>query len=180
MPTKAEYEARIKGMRWPDLKRLWRRIQARDTEGWEPGKAFEYLVLRMFDLDKAEVRWPYTVSLFGTDEAEEIDGSIRVADRYSLVESKDEVGNVAINPIAKMRSQLLRRPAGTMGFIFSSHSFTEAAVLLAHFALPQAVLLWSGTEVERALEERRVCVFAEQKYRLCVDEGIPDYNIAEL
>jgi hypothetical protein len=63
MPTNEEYEARIKKMKWPQLRRLWEALENRDTPDWEPGKAFESLVLRMFDLDGALVRWPYEVNL---------------------------------------------------------------------------------------------------------------------
>ncbi len=179
MPTREEYEAAIQHLDWAGLNGLWVRIKARDTPGWSPGKAFEYLVLRMFHLDGAEVRWSYPVSLLG-DDAEEIDGSVRFGNLYCLVESKDEDGNIAVGPIAKPRNQLLRRPAGTVGLIFSSQEFTNPASLLAHFAMPQAILLWSGDEVEFALEKKSICVFAEKKYRICVDEGMPDFDITEL
>src|SRR6202008_5001778 len=113
MPTREEYEAQAQGMGWPELRALWNQIKLRDTPDWAPGKAFEYLVLRAFDLQGANVRWPYTVSLYGQDEiVEEIDGSVKIGGLYSLIESKDEEGKIAIAPIAKLRNQLLRRPAG--------------------------------------------------------------------
>jgi hypothetical protein len=65
MPSGDDYQARIAGMGWGDLSRLWEGINARDTPGWEPGKAFEYLVLRAFELDGAEVKYPYVARLFG-------------------------------------------------------------------------------------------------------------------
>jgi hypothetical protein len=180
MPTNDEYEAEIKKHRWPELGQLWERIKARDTPWWPDGKAFEYLVLRMFDLDDARVRWPYGVSLLrDEEEVEQIDGSVRVGSLYCLVESKDKKGKIDIAPIAKLRNQLLRRPAGTVGFVFSSSAFTEPALALAHFALPQAILLWSGDEVERALAEEKICDYAELKFRICVDQGMPDYNITD-
>src|SRR5262249_7045444 len=97
---------------------------------------------------------------------------------YCLIESKDEADAVNIAPISKLRNQLLRRPAGTIGFVFSSSAFTEAALELVNFTLPQAILLWTGDEVEKALVEGKICDYAEQKFRICVDEGMPDYNIA--
>jgi hypothetical protein len=179
MSTPEEYEAEIKKLRWPGLGHLWSNIKEGNTPEWEPGKAFEYLVLRMYDLNKAEVRWPYSVTLFGdNEEVEQIDGSVRVGSLYCLVESKDEQGNVSIGPIAKLRNQLLRRPAGTVGLLFSSKAFTVPAVQLAHFTLPQAILLWSGGEVEKALERKKVSDYTEQKFRACVDQGMPDYDIA--
>jgi hypothetical protein len=176
MPTPEEYESKIKKLEWKGLQKLWKAIKSRDTTGWDSGKAFEYLILRAFELDEAQVRWPYPVTLFG-EEIEQIDGSVFACGLYCLVEGKDEIENVAIAPIAKLRNQLLRRPAGTIGMLFSSGKFTEPAVHLAHFALPQAVLLWTGDEVEYILTKRNICESLELKYRACVDFGISDYNI---
>jgi hypothetical protein len=178
MTTREEYEAAIRKMKWPGLRKLWESIKQGDTPDWPAGKAFEYLVIRMFELNKAQVRWPYPVPLFGsTETTEEIDGSIRFGRLYCLVESKDESANISIGPIAKLRNQLLRRPAGTVGLLFSSRAFTDPAVQLAHFTLPQAILLWTGDQVEHALKKEKVGRFLEQKYRRCVDEGMPDYDI---
>src|SRR5207302_6176492 len=105
-------------------------------------EALEYLVIRAFELDpdeKVTVRYPYEVSLFG-EKVEEIDGAVHLPGLSCLVESKDWGKNVAIGPIVKMRSQLLRRPAGTLGLMFSSHKYTTPANYLAHFMMPQAVL----------------------------------------
>src|SRR5438132_10079733 len=110
MPTPEEYEAKIKKVGWPGLQKLWNAVKARDTPGWDKGQAFEYLILRAFELDKGKVRWPYPVEIFG-EEVEQIDGSVCVEGLYCLVESKDETAHVAIAPIAKLRNQLLRRPS---------------------------------------------------------------------
>jgi len=176
MPTPEEYETTIKKLRWPGLGKLWNAIQAGDTPGWDAGKAFEYLILRAFELDDARVRWPYPVTLFG-EEVEQIDGSISFDGLYCLVESKDVADNIAIAPIAKLRNQLLRRPAGTIGLLFASKAFTDSAIQLAHFTLPQAILLWSGDEVEYCMQEKAICESSELKYRACVDFGMPDFNI---
>ncbi len=177
MPTEEEYVARVRKLGWPGLRKLWENIQARDTPGWEPGKAFEYLVLRTFELDGGTVRWPYKVGFAGIDEVEQIDGSVEIAGFYCLVESKDEAGDISIGAIAKLRNQLLRRPAGTLGLLFSSHRFTEPAVMLASFTMAQAVLLWKGTELGYVLQKKQARRGLEQKYRKCVDEGIPDFDI---
>jgi hypothetical protein len=58
---------------------------------------------------------------------EEIDGAIHLPGLSCLVESKDWEKNVAIGPIVTMRSQLLRRPAGTIGLMFSRKTFTRPA-----------------------------------------------------
>jgi hypothetical protein len=77
-----------------------------------------------------------------------------------------------------LRNQLLRRPAGVVGLLFSSRGFTDPAVQLAHFTMPQAILLWSGDEVEFALSNRKIGAFLEMKFRACVDEGMPEYTIS--
>jgi hypothetical protein len=178
MPTREDYVAKIQPLGWPELGALWEKIKIRDTPGWGGGKAFESLVIRAFQLDGALVRWPYGVSLYGQSEiVEEIDGSVRVGGLYSLVESKDEDGNIAIAPIAQLRNQLLRRPAGTFGMVFSSHGFTDPAIQIAHFALPQSILLWDGDQVEYALNHRNICELCEMKYRMCVDYGMLDFDV---
>jgi hypothetical protein len=136
MASAAEYEGRIATLEWEDLRQLWAAIQRGDTPGWEPGKAFEYLVLRAFQLDGAVVTWPYRVSLFD-QEVEQIDGAVHCASLPCLVESKDLAVNVSFEPIAKLRSQLLRRPSGVLGLMFSSKGFTVPARLLAQLALPR-------------------------------------------
>ena len=167
---------RIRRLRWPGLRKLWDAVKNRDTPSWEAGKALEYLIIRAFELDEARVRWPYSVTLFG-EEVEQIDGSVSFEGLYCLVEAKDEIDNIAIAPIAKLRNQLMRRPAGTVGLLFSSGTFTLPAVQLAYFTLPQAILLWSWEEIEHCLNEEKIATFCERKYRGCVDEGIPDFDI---
>lgn len=163
-------------MGWTDLSDLWEGISARDTPDWEPGKAFEYLVLRAFELDGAEVRYPYTALLFG-EEVEQIDGAVYWRGLSCLVESKDTTLPVDFAPIAKLRTQLQRRPAVTLGIIFSRNGFTEPALSLAQFLSPQSILLWRGDEIEYALSRRSLGQSLLKKYRVCVEEGLPDYNL---
>jgi hypothetical protein len=135
------------------------------------------LVLRTFQLDGARVRWPYTVRLEG-EEVEEIDGAVHVAGLSFLFESKDlGTDRVAIGPIAKMRSQLLRRPSGIIGVVFSRTGFTEPARLLAQFTAPQSILLWSGIEVEYALQQEQILELLVLKYRRCIEEGLTDSDV---
>lgn len=176
MPTAEEYEARIRAIDWSGLQLLWAAIQRRDTPGWDAGKAFEYLVLRAFELDGASVRWPYSVDLFD-QPVEQIDGAIHTRGLSCLVESKDYAVDIAIGPIAKLRNQLLRRPAGTIGLLFSSSGFTPPAVMLAQFIQPQTILLWRGDELAYALEQQRICDLLERKYRACVERAIPDHDV---
>jgi hypothetical protein len=181
MATPDELEVRIRQLDWAGLRHLWADVQAGSTPEWAQGEALEYLVLRAFELDSAEaavVRYPYVVRLFDKT-VEEIDGAVHLPGLSCLVESKDRGESVAFGPIAKMRSQLLRRPAGTIGVLFAKGEFTEPAIRLAHFTMPQAILLWPGAELELALRSERVCQFLRLKHRACVEDGIPDYDIRE-
>ncbi|MGK7943175.1 MAG: restriction endonuclease [Microcystaceae cyanobacterium] len=179
MATASDYERRIQLCQWDDLKRLWHQIGDRNTPDWEGGKAFEYLILRAFQLDGADVKWPYSVKLFN-EEIEQIDGVIYCEGLSCLVESKDFAdNNVDVAPIAKLRNQLLRRPASTIGVVFSRTGFTSPARYLSSFSLPQAILLWSGKEIEYALQEEKIGEFLKLKYRYCVEHGLPNYNIKE-
>jgi hypothetical protein len=110
---------------------------------------------------------------------EEIDGAIHLRGLTCLVESKDLDENVPIGPISKLRSQLLRRPAGTIGVVFSKKGFTAPAILLAKFTMPQAVLLWTGPELQLAMDAGRITTFLRLKYRKCCETGAPDFNLHE-
>lgn len=180
MPTAAQYETMIKSLGWEELRSLWREIENRNTLGWDLGKAFEYLVIRAFQLDGAEVKYPYSVRLFG-EEVEQIDGVVYCSGLSCLVESKDFADrvNVDIAPIAKLRNQLLRRPASTLGLVFSRTGFTDPARHLSYFSLPQTILLWNGEEIKYALEQEVICEFLRRKYRVCVEQGLPDYDVRE-
>lgn len=87
--------------------------------------------------------------------------------------------NVDIAPIAKLRNQLLRRPASTIGLLFSRTGFTEPSRHLSYFSLPQTILLWSGEEIQYALERESICELLVLKYRVCVEDGLPAYDIRE-
>jgi hypothetical protein len=180
MPTAQEYETAIRKLKWPGLQKLWTEITTGAVDPWwEKGKAFEYLVVRMFELAKAEVTWPYAVSLFGEQAHEQIDGALRFGGLHWLAESKDQTDAIAIEPIAKLRNQLLRRPWGTIGLVFTTQEFSTPAIYLTRFALPQPILLWTGVEVGYALSRKEICRFALEKYRVCVERGMVDFNVAD-
>jgi hypothetical protein len=169
----------IQSLDWEGLRLLWDQIMTRNTPGWDAGKAFEYLVLRAFQLDGAEVKWPYRVQLFG-QEVEQIDGVVYCSHLSCLVESKDlSEDPVDISPIAKLRNQLLRRPSGIVGLVFSRTGFTDPSRLLSQFSLPNTILLWSGQEVRYALDREIICELLILKYRVCIEHGLPDYLITE-
>jgi hypothetical protein len=179
MPTDADYEAMIQEYDdWDKLKAFWAKIKNKKTPGWPPGKAFEYLVLQAFNLDQGCIRWPYKVTL--DDEViEQIDGFVHIGRLSCIIESKDTASAVTIEPIAKMRNQLLRRHSGAIGLVFSSARFTDAALVLAKYIAPQAILLWTGREMDQVMSDKKIHEHLEYKYRACVETGMTDASIQE-
>lgn len=176
MTTDNDYQSRIAQLGHKDLLELWQTIAAGNALDWAPGKALEYLVLRAFQLEGAEVRWPYSVSI-DEEEIEQIDGVVYTGGLSCLIECKDTTQRTNVEPIAKMRNQLLRRPAAAIGAIVSVKGFTEAAEILARFLAPQTILLWNGNELAFALRNRILCRSLEAKYRYCIETGKPDFNL---
>lgn len=176
MTTAAEYQRRIETYDRAQLLDLWTQIQACETPDWESGKALEYLIIRAFQLEGADVTYPYSTAIAGT-VLEQIDGAVYSDGLSCLVECKDQTSNVAIEPVAKLRSQLLRRPAGAIGIVFSTARFTEAALILAQYNANQAILLWQGSEIDYALRQQSMRRSLLRKYRICLEQVIPFYRI---
>lgn len=178
MATDAEYEKLISSYKHKDLLRLWQEIQTNQAENWESGKAFEYLILRAFQLEGADVRWPYRVKL-GEEIIEQIDGLVYADGLACLIECKDQAEPVNVEPVAKLRNQLLRRPVATIGAIFSRSGFTEPVEILARYLAPQTILLWNGDELDYALKKRWMCRGLAAKYRFCIERGSAIYDLRE-
>jgi hypothetical protein len=165
----------IQSMGWADLRDLWAKIQNGIATGWDSGRAFEYMIPRAFQLDGARIKWPYRI-LLHEEIVEQIDGLVEAAGLHCLLESKDWSRPISIDPIAILRNQLLRRPATTIGMIFSRSGYTEAASLLASYLGGQTILLWHPGEITLALSKERIVPLLEAKYRACVESGIYDFN----
>jgi Restriction endonuclease len=132
--------------------------------------------MRAFQIEGAEVRWPYSVDL-GGEEIEQIDGAVYSDGLSCIIECKDQTERASIEPIAKLRNQLLRRPGAAVGLVFSKSGFTEPAVTLARFVAPQTILLWYGAEINFALATSQMRLSLTAKYRHCIEAGFPDFNV---
>lgn len=176
VPAASDYLLRIRALDWDGIERLWTSIRSGRTPGWPLGKALEHLVLRAFELDGATVRWPFGVWAQNR-LVEQIDGVVYAANLSFLVEVKDTAAPVQGDAIAKLRNQLIRRPAGVLGLLFSRSAFTESAEVLAQLLAPQNVLLWTGDDLSCAIERRGMVWALEAKYRYCVEEGIPNREL---
>jgi hypothetical protein len=139
--------------------------------------AFEFMLLRAFELDGARVTWPFRVHFDG-HEIEQLDGVVCVDGLEVLVEAKDG-GVQNMNPIAKMRSQLLRRPSRVVGMVASTGGFSEAARILASFTAPQTVLLWTKDDIDEAFGGTGFAQGLRRKYDAAVTHGVCDYSLKE-
>jgi Restriction endonuclease len=177
MNTESHYFDLIqKNKDWESLDILWQNIIDKNTPEWHPGKALEYFVLRAFELNGADVRYPFQVKIFN-ESVEQIDGAIHYQHLSCLIECKDEKDRINIEPIAKLRNQLHRRPSGSIGCIFSINGYTEPALILSRFVAPQAILLWEKDSIEFALKNRNFCNSLKRKYQALVEEGEPNFNL---
>ena len=187
MTSFADYQARIETYGQAQLLQLWQAIKARHTPDWPPGKALEYLILRAFHLEGADVTYPYEVRVKDVlapyeledknDAIEQIDGAIYCDGLACLVETKDHSQPIKVDPIAKMRNQLQRRHASTIGVVFSRSGFTSPVSIFTQSLGPHMVLLWNGKEIDYALERQCMRDSLVKKYRACIEKGTADFQI---
>ena len=138
---------------------------------------FECWICEAFRLSDADVQPPFLVKV-GTSLVEEVDGAVFVPFGAFLVECKFQDAKVTIEPIVKLRSQLERRPPGTMGVVFSKSGFTDEAKILLSRLSPCGVLLFDGGDIE--LMQRHPASMVEAlylKYREAVLSGVPDLEL---
>jgi len=188
MTTKSELknENRIKTYKdLEELKVLWQDIQNKNTPDWGAGKALEYFLLRAFELEEAEVSYPYRIPMTtvspkeSKDDLEQIDGVVYVNGMSCLIECKDEKKPLNFEPITKLRSQLMRRPSSVIGSIFSRSGFTAPALSLLKTIQPQTILLWEDKEIDYCLKNKAFCTTLITKYRFEVMYGGGyNYNVS--
>ncbi len=164
-----------------DLLGLWDKIKARTAiPDWQPGKAFEYLVVRAFQIEGTPVRWPFHVTYsqkFGT--MEQVDGIVYLGERAFLIESKDLSEPAAIEALAKLRFRLEGRPPTTMGLLFSVQDFSTPTEVFAQFASPLNVLLWNSSDLDLALASASMTEGLRQKFEYATEYGLPLYPFAD-
>ena len=166
-----KYVADIQGKNTAQLLAMLQAIfNGTPIRGWPPGIAFEHIVIRAFEIEGATVQWSFVVRQ-GSKIIEQIDGLA------CLVESKDYSAPINIEPIAKLKNQLSRRPVGTLGLVFARQGFTDPAKILARMMQPLNILLWEYEELELSLSTGTMCRALTTKFKFAVELGAPDYNI---
>ena len=175
MPNASEMIAIARALDSRALLDLYDRTVLRDTPGWPPGKALEHLVLRAFELEGAEVQWPYEVPLPESGQViEQIDGVVYVGPLVLMVETKDTRDPQNVEPIVKLKSQLDCRPPHVLGLVVSRGGFTVPAVALTRLISGGRILLWRGNDLRAAVADGQVVPRLRQKYRYLVERAMPD------
>jgi hypothetical protein len=166
-----EYKRRVQGLDRGGVVKTWEELQAgRAPAGWAPGKLLEYLLLQGFQLEGAEVTWPFQVNQ--PYLREQIDGVVYLEDWLPcLVECKHQREPVEAEPILKLKAQLVRRPRLAVGAVFSTGGFTESAVNLTHLLPPANILLWGKTEIDAALRQGTLRQGMRWKLRYAIERG---------
>lgn len=181
---------------WNDLQSIWRSLLPQLAENGlkgEPsfrnetisaqdaGIVFERLVLEAFRLSKAEVHEPFRVPSRSTSYAmEQIDGLVVVNEWQAfLVESKLHKESLSFNPIALLNHRVEQRIIGTVGLFFSASGYTDPARESAQYLRPIRVLLFDGTELNRAIETRDLVQLVKEKWIGAVKYGDPYYSVIE-
>jgi hypothetical protein len=98
-----------------------------------------------------------------------------LGDTPFLIECKDR-DSVDFEAVAKMRNQLLRRPPVTLGRVFITGDFTRPATILADFAVPHQITLWSGKDVKTALDAEDFKAPLVRKYHVLCMYGMTDQS----
>lgn len=178
-----EYQHRVLALEHEGLRVLWEALRTGVTPAdWPSGVLLEYLILRAFQLEGAEVSWPYEVHLPQTTyRLEQIDGAIYFDGVSCLVECKAQrkKKNLDAVPIIKLKAQLMWRPRSTIGAVFSIGGFTQEATTLVQMLPPTDVLLWRGAEIDLALRRQLLCDGMKRKLRYAMEHGFPDLDLTE-
>ncbi len=171
----AAMEAHARKWNASDLKTRWLDIKSKTPiPGFSSGKALEYLIIRAFEIEGADVRWPYEVTHpQKTGTMEQIDGFIYVDGRPYLIECKDLADPVAIETIAKIRFRLEARPPETLGLVFSMKDYTTPTEIYTQFAVPKNVMLWGLADMEYAINAGKAKAGLNAKRKYIFEHGLP-------
>ena len=182
MPTEAEMIEVIREYDRDSLVGLYDQIALGQTPTfWAGGMALEHLVLRGFELADVDVRWPYRVRMPESARTmEQIDGVLYIGGLAILVETKDTQDAQNIEPIAKLKSQLDRRPSQTLGLVVSRIGFTVPAITLTQLISGGRIMLWRGDELRHALASDLMVPGLIAKYRHLIEQAVPDLDITAL
>ncbi len=155
-------------------------VADKSGERWKGGQAFEYMILRFFELDGAEVTYPYGPIIGLDGMKQETDGFIYAQGLRCMVESKDWSREVGMSTVAKLKDRMLHRNSQLIGSIFCSRNGFNRTALSAAF-LEQSrynILLWDGDEIDCLISQPtgNFVKALHTKYRISLERLLPNFN----
>ncbi len=176
--TDKEMRDTIHDMKWDELVQTWKKREQKEIKDtWGQGKFFEYAIIRAFETEGAQVRYPYIVhshhiGIEGNRVLEQIDGAIHVDGLSVIVESKDyKKKNIDIEPLAKLQVRLRRRPSQVIGCLFCDSNMSWPAQALIETLMPHTILFWSKRDIEYCFEHHCFVEGLHLKYRGVIEYG---------
>lgn len=168
----------IREMEWEELVKTWKKRNNKPfLDKWGLGKFFEYAIIRAFEIEGAQVRYPYEVNSrhmcnVRNTVIEQIDGVIYVDGLCVIAESKDFTrSKVDIEPLAKLQIRLKRRPSLVIGCLFCASDFTWPAQALIESLMPHTILLWNKSDIEHCFKNRCFISGLQLKYKSVIEDG---------
>lgn len=163
----------IRSCNWTKLKKFWTQIKRGNTPGWASGKALEYMLVRAFDLEGAEVVYPYNNDV--QTAKEQLDGYIFVKELGAgfLIECKDWKDKASFDELAKLHGRLTYRMSSTYGIFLSKSGFTASAVELMFMMHPHNILLWSFDEIDECFKNHKFMKALKYKYQYAMITANP-------
>lgn len=162
----------VQGYDWIMLKKFWQKIK-NGTTGWSEGKALEYMLVRAFDLEGAEVVYPYNNVVFNAQE--QLDGFIFIKEIGVgfIIECKDWKNNVAFDELAKLHGRLTYRMASTYGLFLSRSGYSPSAIEMMYMLHPHRILLWSFDEIDECFKKHKFIKALKYKYQYAMVTADP-------
>lgn len=164
---------RIQTYDWLKLERLWMKIKAGKNTRWNNGKALEYMLVRAFDLEGAEVVYPFNNDVLMARE--QLDGFVFVRDIGAgfIIECKDWKENVSFDELAKLYGRLNYRTSSTYGLFLSKTGYTASAIEMMYIMQPHSILLWSSDDIDECFKKHKFLKALRYKYQYAMVTADP-------
>ena len=164
---------------WIALEQFWNDIKAKNTPKWNPGKALEYMLVRAFELEGAEVVYPCNNSALSAKE--QFDGFVFAQQLGTgfLIECKDWEEKVAFDELAKLHGRLSYRMSSAFGLFLSRKGFTASATEMMYLMAPHNILLWSFEEIDECFKNHKFIEALEYKYKYAMITANPNIAVID-
>ena len=178
-PAEQKMVNTIRSFNKQKLKKFWQQIKSGNALGWSSGKALEYMLVRAFDLEGAEVVYPF--NNFVLTSQEQFDGYVFVKELGAgfLIECKEWKDKVSFDELAKLHGRLTYRMPSTYGIFLSKSGFTPSAVELMFMMHPHNVLLWSYSEIDECFKNFKFMKALKYKFQYAMITANPNIAVID-